>query len=29
MFQAEMFVGTVKVDMVKYSGLKSPLNMVK
>jgi hypothetical protein len=28
LFQAEMFVGTVKVDMVKYQGLKSRLNMV-
>jgi hypothetical protein len=29
LFQAEMFVGTVKVDMVKYQGLKSRLNMVR
>ena len=29
LFQAEMFVGTVKVDMVRYQGLKSPLNIVK
>lgn len=29
LFQAEMFVGTVKVDMVKYQGLKSRLNMVQ
>jgi hypothetical protein len=29
LFQAEMFVGTVKVDMVKYQGLKSPLNIVR
>ncbi|MBF9239166.1 DUF3108 domain-containing protein [Hymenobacter sp. BT683] len=29
LFQAEMFVGTVKVDMVKYQGLKSPLNRVR
>ena len=28
LFQAEMFVGTVKVDMVKYQGLKSRLNIV-
>ncbi|WP_426060428.1 DUF3108 domain-containing protein [Hymenobacter sp. B1770] len=28
MFQAEMFVGTVKVDMMKCSGLKWPLNRV-
>ena len=28
LFQAEMFVGTVKVDMVKYQGLKAPLNRV-
>ena len=28
LFQAEMFVGTVKVDMVRYQGLKSRLNMV-
>ncbi len=29
LFQAEMFVGTVKVDMVKYQGLKSRLNMAQ
>ena len=29
LFQAEMFVGTVKVDMVKYQGLKSRLNLVR
>lgn len=29
LFQAEMFVGTVKVDMEKYQGLKSRLNLVK
>ena len=29
LFQAEMFVGTVKVDMVRYQGLKSKLNIVK
>ena len=29
LFQAEMFVGTVKVDMVKYQGLKAKLNVVK
>ena len=29
LFQAEMFVGTVKVDMVRYQGLKWKLNMVK
>jgi hypothetical protein len=29
LFQAEMFVGTVKVDMVKYQGLKSPLNLAR
>ena len=28
LFQAEMFVGTVKVDMVRYQGLKWKLNMV-
>jgi hypothetical protein len=28
LFQAEMFVGSVKVDMVKYQGLKGRLNMV-
>jgi len=28
LFQAEMFVGTVKVDMVKYQGLRSKLNVV-
>jgi hypothetical protein len=28
LFQAEMFVGTVKVDMVKYQGLKGRLNLV-
>jgi hypothetical protein len=28
LFQAEMFVGSVKVDMCKYQGLKSRLNMV-
>ena len=27
LFQAEMFVGTVKIDMVRYQGLKSRLNM--
>ncbi|WP_205501787.1 DUF3108 domain-containing protein [Rufibacter psychrotolerans] len=29
MFQAEMFVGSVKVDLYKYSGLKGRLNVVK
>ena len=29
LFQAEMFVGSVKVDMYKYEGLKSRLNMAK
>ena len=29
LFQAEMFVGAVKVDMYKYQGLKSRLNMVR
>lgn len=29
MFQAEMFVGSIKVDMYKAEGLKSRLNMVK
>ncbi|WP_242693120.1 DUF3108 domain-containing protein [Sabulibacter ruber] len=29
MFQAEMFVGSVKVDLYKYSGLKGKLNVVK
>ncbi|QKG53692.1 DUF3108 domain-containing protein [Hymenobacter sp. BRD67] len=29
LFQAEMFVGAVKVDMYKYEGLKSRLNMVR
>ncbi|WP_072053069.1 DUF3108 domain-containing protein [Hymenobacter terrenus] len=29
LFQAEMFVGTVKVDMVKYQGLKYKINMAK
>ena len=29
LFQAEMFVGTVKVDMVSYRGLKWRLNMAK
>jgi hypothetical protein len=28
LFQAEMFVGSVKVDMFKYQGLKSRLNVV-
>jgi len=28
LFQAEMFVGTVKIDMVRYQGLKWRLNMV-
>ncbi|RZK41303.1 MAG: DUF3108 domain-containing protein [Hymenobacter sp.] len=28
LFQAEMFVGAIKVDMYKYEGLKSKLNMV-
>ena len=28
LFQAEMFVGTVKVDMVRYQGLKWKLNLV-
>ena len=28
LFQAEMFVGTVKVDMVRYQGLRWKLNMV-
>ena len=29
LFQAEMFVGTVKVDMVRYQGLKWRLNVVQ
>jgi hypothetical protein len=29
MFQAEMFVGSVKVDLYRYNGLQSRLNMVK
>jgi hypothetical protein len=29
LFQAEMFVGSIKVDMYKAEGLKSRLNMVK
>jgi len=29
LFVAEMFVGSVKVDMVKYQGLKHPLHAVK
>lgn len=29
LFQAEMFVGSVKVDMFKYQGLRSRLNIVK
>ena len=29
LFQAELFVGAVKVDMYKYEGLKSKLNLVK
>jgi hypothetical protein len=28
LFQAELFVGSVKVDMYKYDGLKSKLNLV-
>ncbi|MBD2767060.1 DUF3108 domain-containing protein [Hymenobacter sp. BT664] len=28
LFKAEMFVGSVKVDMVRYQGLKAPLNKV-
>ncbi len=29
LFQAEMFVRSVKVDMYKYDGLKYKLNMAK
>jgi hypothetical protein len=29
LFQAELFVGSVKVDMYKYDGLKSRLNMAR
>ena len=29
LFQAELFVGAVKVDMFKYNGLKSPLNWAR
>ncbi|MBA9079694.1 MULTISPECIES: DUF3108 domain-containing protein [Rufibacter] len=29
LFEAEMFVGSVKVNLYKYSGLKSRLNLVK
>lgn len=29
LFQAEMFVGSVKVDMYKYEGLKARLNMAR
>ncbi len=29
LFQAEMFVGSVKIDMYQYRGLKGPLNMVQ
>ncbi len=29
LFQAELFVGAVKVDMYQYRGLRSPLNMVR
>jgi hypothetical protein len=28
LFQAELFVGSIKVDMYKYDGLKSKLNLV-
>ena len=28
LFQAELFVGSVKVDMYKYEGLRSKLNIV-
>jgi hypothetical protein len=28
LFQAELFVGAIKVDMYKYDGLKSKLNIV-
>ncbi|MFC6998335.1 DUF3108 domain-containing protein [Rufibacter roseus] len=29
LFKAEMFVGSIKIDMYKYSGLKHKLNMVR
>ena len=29
LFQAEMFVGAIKIDMYKYDGLKSRLNMAR
>ncbi|RZK29562.1 MAG: DUF3108 domain-containing protein, partial [Hymenobacter sp.] len=29
LFQAELFVGSVKVDMYKYDGLKHRLNIAK